>query len=308
MPHGITQEQVDTTADAITAAGERVTVEKVRAKLGTGSPNTVTRMLDVWRQGLATRLQELNTLPDLPDDVGHAMTNLWGQALQHAREHMQQEIHAEREALQQSRTALDAREAEQGALLATAQAATQQAEEAARRAAVEVATLRRLVDRLEDEGKEHAEERPRLVAQNQALETACTKLRDEIRTIEEKSAKERSAREEHIRIVEDRAHAHVDRARTDLKAARAELADARKRHQQETQTLQRTITELTRSLRAAEREAAHQRGVAEALKLKLPSAGRGKSAARRVGRAGKTRLRLPEDSDAHTDHAKRRQN
>lgn len=304
MPHGITQEQVDEAADAITADGGRVTVEKVRAKLGTGSPNTVTRMLDVWRQGLATRLQELNTLPGLPEEVGQAMTDLWSHALHHARERTRQEIQAERDALQQSRSALDAREAERAALLSTAQESTQQAEEAARRAEVEVTALRRLVDRLEAEGKEHVDERARLLAQNQALEATCGKLRDEVHAVDQRSTRERAERDEHVKVVEDRAHAQVDRARTELKAAKAELIDARKHHQQEVQALQRTITELTRSLGAAERDAAHQRGVAEALKLKLPSTGRGSRPARKVGRAGKAPLRSRKDSNRDA-HAKR---
>ena len=55
MPRGITQDQVNA-ADAILGTGENPTVEKVRAELGTGSPNTVTRMLDVWRGHLGERL------------------------------------------------------------------------------------------------------------------------------------------------------------------------------------------------------------------------------------------------------------
>ncbi|HEX7326289.1 MAG TPA: DNA-binding protein [Rhodanobacteraceae bacterium] len=268
MPHGITQEQVDQAADALLQAGERPTVEKVRAKLGTGSPNTITRMLDAWRQGLADRLRKANELPGLPEEVRQTMTALWGQAVQHARERTQREIEAERDALQQSRTALDAREAEQAALLASAQGAAGRAEEDARRAAVETTALRRLVDRLETEAKEHAAERARLLALNETLEAACTKLRDDLRTAEAKAATERTTRDEYTRVVEDRAHVEVDRVRTELKAAHAELVGTRKRHQAEIQALQRTVTELTRALRAAEREAAHQRGVAEALKLK----------------------------------------
>lgn len=45
MPRGITQEQVNQAADAILRAGENPTVEKVRAGLGTGSPNTITACL-----------------------------------------------------------------------------------------------------------------------------------------------------------------------------------------------------------------------------------------------------------------------
>ncbi len=283
MPHGITQEQVDEAADGLLQAGERPTVEKVRAKLGTGSPNTITRMLDAWRLGLSERLKAANALPSLPDDVSQAMSALWDHAVQHARGHARQEVQAERDALQQSRTALDARAAEQAALLGTAQEATKEAEEAARRATVETAALRRLADRLEAEAKEHATERTRLLAQNQALETTCDELRGEIRAADQQSAKERVEQDEHLRVVEDRAHAQVDRARTEIKAARAELVEARKHHQQETQTLQRTIAELTRSLGVAEREAAHQRGMAEALKLKLSSAGRTKASSPRKG-------------------------
>ena len=57
MPKGITQEQVNAAADTLVAAGDKPTVEKIRQALGTGSPNTVTRMLDVWRSTLAQRLQ-----------------------------------------------------------------------------------------------------------------------------------------------------------------------------------------------------------------------------------------------------------
>lgn len=289
MPHGITQEQVDAAADGLLQAGERPTVEKVRAQLGTGSPNTITRMLDAWRLGLADRLRTANELPSLPDEIGQAMTALWSQAVQHAREHTQQEIQAERNALQQTRSALGAREVEQAALIATAQEATTKAEEAARRATVETTALRRLADRLEAEAKEHAAERTRLLAQNEALETACTKLREDIRAVEAKAAKERTARDEYVKTAEDRAHAEVDRVRTELKAAHAELIGTRKQHQAETQALQRTVTELTRSLSVAEREAAHQRGVAEALKIKLPNTGREKSGApsRRRARTGR---------------------
>lgn len=270
MPHGITQEQVNAASDGLLQAGERPTVEKVRAKLGTGSPNTITRMLDAWRLGLAERLRTANELPSLPDEIGQAMTALWSLAVQHAREQAKHEIQAERDALQQSRTALAAREAKQAALLATAQEAKQHAEEDARRAGAEITALRRLADRLEAEAKEHTTERTRLLAQNEVLETTCAQLREEIRAAESKSVKERADRDAHVRVIEDRAHAEVDRVRTELKAVRAELGGALKRHQAESQALQRTVTELTRSLGVAEREAAHQRGVAEALKIGYP--------------------------------------
>ena len=55
MARGITESDVHTAADEIVAGGERPTVERIRAHLGTGSPNTVTRWLETWWQGLSRR-------------------------------------------------------------------------------------------------------------------------------------------------------------------------------------------------------------------------------------------------------------
>jgi hypothetical protein len=55
MARGITEAQVHAAADALVAAGERPTVERIRAHLGSGSPNTVTRLLDTWWAGLGPR-------------------------------------------------------------------------------------------------------------------------------------------------------------------------------------------------------------------------------------------------------------
>src|SRR3546814_4557706 len=73
MARGITESDVHSAADAIVDAGERPTVERIRAHLGTGSPNTVTRWLETWWQGLGQRLQAQQaslSSPDAPDAVG----------------------------------------------------------------------------------------------------------------------------------------------------------------------------------------------------------------------------------------------
>ncbi|HET6433580.1 DNA-binding protein [Dyella sp.] len=84
MRRGVTQDQVDGAADAILGAGENPTVEKVRARLGTGSPNTITRMLGIWRHQLGERLTQHRALPEVPDAVGQAMTDLWRLAIARA--------------------------------------------------------------------------------------------------------------------------------------------------------------------------------------------------------------------------------
>lgn len=269
MPRGITQEQVDQAADAIVATGERPTVEKIRNRLGTGSPNTVTRMLDGWRQGLSERLRQVSLLPELPDEVGQAMTALWTQALQHARAQAQQELQAEHEALQRATADLDARASEVAAKLAAMQDDVARSSEAARLAAAEVKAQRQLIERLESENQDRAQERERLLAENQALSVTAAELRKQAQHMETRMTGERERWQQHIHMVEDRSHEQVDRARVDLKAARAELAEARKQHREDQRLLQERVTALTRTLSTAEREASRQRGIAEALTLQL---------------------------------------
>lgn len=297
MPRGITQGQVDQAADTIVAAGERPTVERIRAHLGTGSPNTVTRMLEVWRQGLSERLRQISLLPELPDEVGQAMTALWAQALQHARTQTQQELQAEQEALQRATADLNARASEQAAQLAAAEAERAKAVEAAKLAVSRAEVQQQWIDRLESELKVQAGERERLVAQNQALVTTEFQLRQEMQAIEPRMARERERWQQHVQAVENRSHTQVDQARVDLKAARSELTEARKQHREDQRLQQQRIAELTQALSQAEREGSRQRGVAEALTLKLSrGSGTGKTQRKRTASAARPR----------TGHASRR--
>lgn len=53
---GIQEIDVFTAADALIAEGQRPTIERVRLKIGRGSPNTVSPMLDKWFASLGERL------------------------------------------------------------------------------------------------------------------------------------------------------------------------------------------------------------------------------------------------------------
>lgn len=126
MAKGITQPQVDTAADALVQAGERPTVERIRAFLGTGSPNTVTRMLEVWWQGLGTRLAAQHVrmaLPEAPAAVAALAGQLWEQALIAAQTQAQTDLADTRAALDTERTELET--ARQSARDAEAAAATE---------------------------------------------------------------------------------------------------------------------------------------------------------------------------------------
>ena len=82
-PRGITQSDVSHAADSLLRAGERPTIDKVRVKIGRGSPNTINPMLDSWWKTLSARLDSgPAALHRLPESIAHIAEALWVQALE----------------------------------------------------------------------------------------------------------------------------------------------------------------------------------------------------------------------------------
>lgn len=111
---GIQQDEVWAAADALIAEGLRPTIERVRQKLGRGSPNTVSPMLEVWFGTLGKRLgvTELqNDLKGIPPIVSQSISKIWEVALQEAHNEAGQNVATINEALALERAALDEREA-----------------------------------------------------------------------------------------------------------------------------------------------------------------------------------------------------
>jgi plasmid replication DNA-binding protein KfrA len=85
-PRGITQSDVSHAADSLLRSGERPTIDKVRANIGKGSPNTINPMLDAWWKTLSARLDAgPAALHRLPETVAHVAEALWMQALDEGR-------------------------------------------------------------------------------------------------------------------------------------------------------------------------------------------------------------------------------
>jgi hypothetical protein len=92
-PRGVTQSDVSHAADSLLRLGERPTIDKVRAKIGRGSPNTINPLLDGWWKTLSARLDAgPAVLHRLPEAVAHVAEALWMQALEEARRRAQQEL------------------------------------------------------------------------------------------------------------------------------------------------------------------------------------------------------------------------
>ena len=90
---GITAADVERAADALLRQGSRPTIEKVRAEIGSGSPNTINPLLDAWWQRLASRLDAgPAALHRLPEGVLHVAEALWLQALDEGRRRARLEL------------------------------------------------------------------------------------------------------------------------------------------------------------------------------------------------------------------------
>ncbi|MDB5930546.1 MAG: hypothetical protein JWR60_2253 [Polaromonas sp.] len=110
---GVQQEDVWSAADALIAEGLRPTIERVRQKIGRGSPNTVSPMLEAWFATLASRLGVGDTKKDnsdMPQALQQDMQNLWRMALSIGQTHAQEEIVQARADLDESKHALELRE------------------------------------------------------------------------------------------------------------------------------------------------------------------------------------------------------
>ena len=107
---GIGAADVDRAADALLRAGERPTIEKIRARLGRGSPNTINPLLDAWWKRLAGRLDAgPAALHRLPEPVLLAAEGLWMQTLDEARRRAAAEQGSRKASLAQDRQDLEVR-------------------------------------------------------------------------------------------------------------------------------------------------------------------------------------------------------
>lgn len=88
MSRGITQEDVWKACDALLLEGARPTIERVRQKIGRGSPNTVSPFLETWFKHLGGRIKDPGAFaapPALPDPVQQAAQHFWETALAQTR-------------------------------------------------------------------------------------------------------------------------------------------------------------------------------------------------------------------------------
>jgi chromosome segregation ATPase len=258
MAKGITQDQVSDAADALVTAGERPTVERIRARLGTGSPNTVTRMLDTWRGALATRLSQVLALPDVPGDVGQAFTEVWRLAMAQAGSLAQAALVQEQNALLAAQTSLTQERKVWEIAIAEAQAQAQNAGQTREVAETRLADMQRLVE-------QQAAQLAELLQQRDGLQQRANQLTEAFDTHKSALAVERETQAAHLRAVEDRAHAEIDRAREETKT----LQSALRQKERETLAIAARLETAVASVGATEHLATEYGARAKALEQQL---------------------------------------
>lgn len=128
LPRGVQTADVWDAADAVLMAGQRPTIERVRQKLGRGSPNTVAPMLEAWFAHLGQRLGGMSgggagnaaapgamTTPGQPQPPATVLDlaqSLWDAALDQARQAAQQQWESAQAELAHQRSELTADRAE----------------------------------------------------------------------------------------------------------------------------------------------------------------------------------------------------
>ena len=95
MARGITQTDVWQAADALLLEGARPTIERVRQKIGSGSPNTVSPYLETWFKHLGARIKDPGAFAvpsGVPDPVLAAAKHLWESAQAEARREIEEQV------------------------------------------------------------------------------------------------------------------------------------------------------------------------------------------------------------------------
>lgn len=95
MARGISENDVWKACDALLLEGARPTIERVRQKIGSGSPNTVSPFLETWFKHLGGRIKDpgaFSAPSDVPDPVLQAAKHFWEAALAETRRDFDQRL------------------------------------------------------------------------------------------------------------------------------------------------------------------------------------------------------------------------
>lgn len=280
MATGITETDVWTAADALLLEGARPTIERVRQKIGRGSPNTVSPHLETWFRALGARIKDPGAFaaaPAVPDPIAQAAAHFWETALAEARAEQAEtyrrrwaelaeegeRLAADAEQLQQREIQLANRELDlqEGLKVATAQLAATE-------------------DRLQAAERQVRQRDDQLKQNQQQLEDA----RSAVQTLLTEAEKMRSLHAQALEATETRHAAHerrwlneLDGERSAVKKLQARLDEAQVAGQRQAAQLQAAVAEAQEGKRVAEQGAQALRSEVSVVQQRLLAADRAAS-------------------------------
>jgi chromosome segregation ATPase len=275
---GVQQEDVWGAADALIAEGLRPTIERVRQKMGRGSPNTVSPMLEAWFATLGPRLMLGVSKVDEggpPVVVRQAMVKIWEVALSTAQQQATEGIEQVRQVLENDRSALEIRESELGHQAKVLNERLAASDLALMDAKSQLANLNARFKEAHVQMDQREKEIVRIQSKLTAVELQLTddrKLRDQeaARHAEERQrleardiASERRLMEELDRERQEskRAKSATDRAELRVEALRVEFEKNNKTLAAKVQEKENEIKSIRQSLVMADARAAELRGL-----------------------------------------------
>ena len=229
----IQRDDVWMAADALLLEGKRPTIERVRQKIGRGSPNTVSPMLEEWFATLGPRMAQLKggsasagagdmvvgegNAPGVPAALAQAMQTVWEGALQQSQAVAEARLDAERGVLAQQAQALqtDRETLAQAQVVLDQQRVAMEQALAVAHAQIKMQSTRltelEAAARQKDQLAQQQQQRLQLLDQELF---ATRKARDEA---DKSHAEQVKALQEAAQVQQHRALQEVDRARQDAK-------------------------------------------------------------------------------------------
>lgn len=300
MARGITENDVWTASDALLLEGARPTIERVRQKIGRGSPNTVSPYLDTWFRNLGGRIKDpgaFSAPADVPDPIVQVAQHLWEIAQAESRRDFDQRmrdgmaaavanVEAEKE-----RAAL----AESAAFDAARKAAHLQSELADRASQLDQERLARAAAQahLDDASRQVLDLQARLDRSVAELADLRTAAKQEVDcAIERTVAAERRAALEidAQRTARIKADRRAEALENKLESAHANAREALTRHMQSAMVLKSDAERLGRELAGA--ATAHENALVEVRRLTDQVAAEQLAAERAKGESAAARAAL----------------
>ena len=272
LPRGVQTADVWDAADAVLMAGQRPTIERVRQKLGRGSPNTVAPMLEAWFAQLGQRLGSMSgggagnaagpgamTTPGQPQPPATVLDmaqSLWDAALEQARQAAQQQWESAQAELAQQRSQLTTDRAE---LERERQTLAQQHSTLEQMLALSRTQVADLTRRLADADVWRLEKEQSVAVLTNRLED----LRQQHKQLQQRlddtvtaQAQERQRLQDRATENEHRLLNEVDLARQEAKTARQTLASQQKQREEAARQADEQLKTTQARLQTAETQTA----------------------------------------------------